>query len=247
MKRLLTGGLMGIGLVNGVTAATQALPDGFVYLKTVDPTIQQSVRYATKDNFFGRPIVGYRPGAEVVLTRQAAEALKQVQMRAKRDGYCLVIYDGYRPQDAVNDFMAWEFSSDQSMKQAYYPAMTVENIFKKRYVDKKSRHSGGSTLDVTLITLGKKVKKIVSSKRILTDGRTVLFLDDGTVDMGTSFDLFDEASRNCSQLVSKEARERRKYLKDIMVAGGFKAFSGEWWHFNLLNDPYPTTFFNFAF
>ncbi len=34
------------------------LPEGFVYLVDVDPTIRQDVRYAGKHNFVGRPIKG---------------------------------------------------------------------------------------------------------------------------------------------------------------------------------------------
>ena len=30
-----------------------------------------------------------------------------------------------------------------------------------------------------------------------------------------------------------------------MLENGFKPFNGEWWHFTLINEPYPNTYFNF--
>ena len=54
------------------------LPPGFVYLRDVDSSIAQDMRYATADNFTGRPLPGYG-AAECVLRREAAEALKRVQ------------------------------------------------------------------------------------------------------------------------------------------------------------------------
>ena len=51
-----------------------ALPKGFVYLRDVDPTIVQDIRYAGSHNFVGRPIKGYL-AAECILSVPAANAL----------------------------------------------------------------------------------------------------------------------------------------------------------------------------
>ena len=55
--------------------AAAALPKGFVYLREVDPTIVQDIRYAGSHNFVGRPVKGYL-AAECILSaarRQRAQ------------------------------------------------------------------------------------------------------------------------------------------------------------------------------
>jgi zinc D-Ala-D-Ala dipeptidase len=94
-----------------------ALPAGFVYLKEVDPSIIQDVRYFTDDNFIGRPIKGYE-AAECILTQEAARALSILQRQLLSQHLSLKVYDCYRPQIAVNDFIAWsKDASDQKMKK----------------------------------------------------------------------------------------------------------------------------------
>ena len=60
-------------------ASASEMPKDFAYLRDVDPTIQQDMRYAGADNFTGRPVPGY-DAPECVLVRQAAEALKAVDV-----------------------------------------------------------------------------------------------------------------------------------------------------------------------
>ena len=48
------------GCLTGAGAQAQRLPAGFVYLRDIDPTIIQDIRYATPNNFVGRPLGGYR-------------------------------------------------------------------------------------------------------------------------------------------------------------------------------------------
>ena len=86
--------------------AGDALPDGFVYLRDVDPTIEQDMRYAGPHNFTGKSVDGY-DAAECVLARQAAEALKTVQADVQANGLTLKVYDCYRPSRAVAAFLAW--------------------------------------------------------------------------------------------------------------------------------------------
>ena len=98
-----------------------SLPSGFVYLKDIAPGIQQNMRYATTQNFVGRPIVGYQSG-QCILTSQAARALKKAQQTAQKLGYGLKVYDCYRPQMAVNDFYRWSQNRQISRyNPQYYP------------------------------------------------------------------------------------------------------------------------------
>jgi D-alanyl-D-alanine dipeptidase len=68
--------------------------------------------------------------------------------------------------------------------------------------------------------------------------------------MGSSFDLFDEASHTENNLIEDVFKERRAYFKNIMEKCGFVNYSCEWWHFTFNNEPYPATrnesYFNFA-
>jgi zinc D-Ala-D-Ala dipeptidase len=120
----------------------------------------------------------------------------------------------------------------------YYPRVAKDQVFDLGYVAKRSGHSRGSTVDLTLIKDGESLHGIVEQDRCLCDGYTIKFLDDGTVDMGSSFDMFDKVSHSDSQLVAKEFQERRDYLKKIMERCGFRNIKEEWWHFTLKNEPF---------
>lgn len=211
---------------------------GFVYLHEIDPTILVSLRYATDENFVGKPVDGYK-SSKVIMTKQAAEALKKVQASVKKDGYSLVVYDAYRPQEAVDHFMRWSAAIDDQIKESqYYPRVNKKDVFDLGYVAKRSGHSRGSTVDLTLIKLGDSLHKIEEHDRVLLDGFTIKYLDDGTLDMGSSFDLFDVASHYENKVIGEPYTTRRTYLKNIMEKHGFKNYSEEWWHFTLKNEPY---------
>jgi D-alanyl-D-alanine dipeptidase len=223
---------------------------GFVYLHEIDPTIQVSLRYSSNDNFIGKPIDGYNQSV-VIVTQQTAQALKKVQQDVRCEGYSLVIYDAYRPQQAVDHFVRWsEDSTDQTKKAHYYPRVNKADVFELGYVAKRSGHSRGSTVDLTLIRLGQTVKPIVEKKRTLLDGFIILLLDDGTIDMGSSFDLFDKASHFDNDLIPDEYKKLRAYLKSVMEKHGFTPYEEEWWHFTLQDEPFSrkldSSYFNFV-
>ena len=69
--------------------------------------------------------------------------------------------------------------------------------------------------------------------------------DDGTVDMGSSYDLFDEASHKSTTLISQEHQNMRDFLRKAMELQGFLVYEKEWWHFTLRNEPFPDTYFDF--
>lgn len=220
----------------------EARAKGFVFLHEIDPTILVSLRYATSENFVGAPVDGYKRSDVVVLTRQTAEALKKVQEEVKKDGYSLVVYDAYRPQKAVNHFVRWGLDVvNQTKKSHYYPRVEKDQCFELGYIAKRSGHSRGSTVDLTLIKIGNSLHKIQEQKRTLSDGFVIDFLDDGTVDMGSSFDLFDVASHHENALIQENFKAQRAYLTKKMLDHGFKTFPEEWWHFTLKNEPYPYT------
>jgi D-alanyl-D-alanine dipeptidase len=203
-----------------------ALPAGFVYLKEVDSSIIQDVKYFTDDNFIGRPIKGYE-AAECILTQEAAHALSKLQQALLSQHLSLKVYDCYRPQIAVNDFIAWiKDTSDQKMKKDYYPNVNKADFFKLGYVAEKSGHTRGSTVDLTMIDL--KTNK--------------------ELDMGTQFDYMDELSHPFNRSVTSEQYQNRQLLNQAMTEYGFCSLTQhdtEWWHFTLKNEPFPDTYFNF--
>src|ERR1043166_7210102 len=93
--------------------AREMLPPGFVYLRDVDSSIHQDIRYATGDNFTGRPLPGYG-AAECILRRDTAEALKGVQADLSRENLSLKVYDCYRPTRAVRGMAAWAHDADDN-------------------------------------------------------------------------------------------------------------------------------------
>jgi D-alanyl-D-alanine dipeptidase len=219
------------------------LPEDFVYLRAIDPTIVQSVRYASESNFMGAPVNGYQ-SSEIILTKQAAEALKAVQEALKAYNYCLVVYDGYRPQTAVDQFILWSQDDDISQKELYYPTIEKLDLF-KGYIAKKSGHTRGSTVDLTIIELGKSLHPIEEKDITLANGEGIKFLDDGSVDMGSSFDILHPVSHHDTDLIPQECLDKRNFLRKTMEENGFKAYSKEWWHYTLIDEPYPETYFDF--
>lgn len=236
-KILLSISLISFGLCSALF--DEARTKGFVYLSEVDPTIQVSLRYFGNENFLGKPVDGYQKSV-VIMTKPAAEALKKVQADVQKDGYSLVVYDAYRPQRAVNHFMRWSREvQDQAKKGFYYPRVNKADVFELGYVAERSGHSRGSTVDLTLIRNKSKLHKVEPRDRVLRDGYKIQFLDDGTVDMGSSFDLFDRASHYENDLIGEKYQKLRMYLKNMMEKHGFKNYSEEWWHFTLKNEPFP--------
>src|SRR4029079_11762733 len=90
---------LGASLSTTAPAIAQGLPAGFVYLRDVDPTIVQDMRYHGEHNFMGRRVSGYDAG-ECILTRKAAEALRSVQARMREVDRSLRVHDCYRPERA---------------------------------------------------------------------------------------------------------------------------------------------------
>ncbi|MBB70829.1 MAG: peptidase M15 [Legionellales bacterium] len=226
--------------------AKPLLPEDFVYLSDMDPTIIQSTRYYTYENFTGRPVPGYQ-SREIVSTRAAAKALTKVNADLRRQGYQLVVYDAYRPQQAVNAFIRWSRNAaDTKAKAKYYPTVNKKDVFKLGYVAQRSGHSRGSTFDLTIIPLGESVGAVKISQRELTNGESIPFLNDNTVDMGSSFDLFNPVSYGKSRLVTKAQQQRRALLRNTMVKYGFVPYRKEWWHYTLRNEPHPKTYYDFV-
>jgi zinc D-Ala-D-Ala dipeptidase len=226
------------------TFAGDAMPDDFVYLHEVDPTIRQDMRYAGPHNFTGKPVEGY-DAPECVLVRQAAEALKQVQADLRAKNLTLKVYDCYRPARAVAAFVDWaKLPDDPKTKTTYYPNLSKSDLF-PGYIATRSGHSRGATLDLTLVPLQEAAAPAHDAKPRACTAPQNEQAPDGSMAMGTSFDCFDVKANTAAPGLSSEERANRDLLVAAMQARGFKNYSMEWWHFTYQPEPYPDTIFDF--
>lgn len=196
----------------------------FVLLAEEVPDAILEIRYYSTYNFVGERIDGYEEPV-AMLTKEAAQALKKVSDDVMKQGYRLKIYDAYRPQMAVDNFVEWaEEIDDTKMKEYFYPELDKSVLFDQGYIDKKSGHSRGSTVDLTLFDMETEKE----------------------VDMGGNFDYFGEISHpDYEGELTEQQIENRKILREAMMRHGFKPLDTEWWHFTLIDEPYPETYFNF--
>ncbi len=231
----------------GVAAAAPKAPTGFVSLHDVVPSIIVEMRYTTAHNFVGRPIRGYEEPV-CLLTREAASALTQVQARVRRAGYTVKVYDCYRPQRAVDDFVAWARRlDDDRMKPEFYPRVDKRDLFSEGYIARRSGHSRGSTVDVTLVRLPARRQERYRRGQRLVDCAAPARrrFGDNSIDMGTGYDCFDPLSHPFNGRVHGTQRTNRLRLRRAMLAAGFKGLPTEWWHFTLRTEPFPETVFDF--
>ncbi|MGC4812917.1 M15 family metallopeptidase [Micromonospora sp. DT228] len=226
------------------SSAAGRLP-GFVVLTDLDPRIHADIRYATAHNFVGRPIAGY-PEPLCLLTRQAAESLRRVQDAALAGGHSLKVYDCYRPQPAVDDFVAWsKRPGEQQTKAEFYPDLAKDQLFAEGYIGAPTAHSRGSTMDLTLVDEPATSQPAYRSGQPLvacTAPRGRRFADN-SIDMGTGFDCFDSRAHTADPRISATARDNRRLLQRLMTDVGFVNYDREWWHYSLRDEPYPDTFF----
>lgn len=243
MKKLIVCSIMGFGILTQAFA----LPNGFVYLKNIDPSILQDMRYAGYHNFIGRPVKGYE-AHECILTTKAALALRNVQTKLKKSNLSLKVYDCYRPQMAVNDFVVWsKIPSQQSMKTEFYPRIDKSNSFKLGYIIEKSGHTRGSTVDLTIVSLPAKKEPEYHRGQLLKAcfSPSNIRYQDNSIDMGTGYDCLDPSAHVNYRHISQAAFQNRMRLQSIMKKNHFTPYAAEWWHFTLKNEPYPHTYFNF--
>ncbi len=222
-------------------------PDAFVDVEKVIPGVLMDIRYYGEHNFVGARVDGYL-APKCLLTRQAAAALAGVQKDLARHGLTLKVYDCYRPQQAVDHFVRWaQDIDDTKTKQEFYPTVDKRKLFRDGYIARRSGHSRGSTVDLTIVPLPVPAEPPYKAG----DRLTACYLPagvrfaDNSLDMGTGFDCFHEMSHPENKNLGPQHRSNRLLLRVLMEKHGFKYYGKEWWHFTLVNEPYPDTYFNF--
>ncbi|MGW3495679.1 D-Ala-D-Ala dipeptidase VanX [Streptomyces sp. NPDC001020] len=197
--------------------------EDFVFVDELVPGIRWDAKYATWDNFTGKPVDGYLAN-RIVGTKALCAALEMAQEKAGSLGFGLLLWDGYRPQRAVDCFVRWsQQSEDGRTKPRHYPNIDRSDMFEMGYVATMSGHSRGSTVDVTLYHLG---TGELSS-------------------MGGGHDLMDSLSHHGATGIEQVEARNREHLRSIMEDCGFSSYECEWWHYTLKGEPYPDTYFDF--
>ncbi|WP_405863631.1 D-Ala-D-Ala dipeptidase VanX [Streptomyces sp. NBC_01515] len=197
--------------------------DDFVYVDEHVPGMRWDAKYATWDNFTGKPVDGYLAN-RIVGTKALCAALEEAQQKAETLGFGLLLWDGYRPQRAVDCFLRWSRQpEDGRTKPRHYPNIDRAGMFARGYVAARSGHSRGSTVDLTLFRL-----------------------DTGELaPMGGGHDLMDSISHHGAKGITYAETENRHHLRALMDSCGFSAYDNEWWHYVLKSEPHPDTYFDF--
>ena len=199
------------------------MKNDFAFVDELVPGIRWDARYATWDNFTGKPVDGYAAN-RIAGTRALCAALARAQEEAASLGFGLLLWDGYRPQSAVDCFLRWsEQPEDGRTKLRHYPNIDRREMFEGGYVAAKSGHSRGSTVDLTLFHLA----------------------SGELAPMGGDHDLMDPISHHGALGITPVEARNRQVLRSIMENCGFSSYDCEWWHYTLTDEPYPDTYFDF--
>jgi len=199
------------------------MKDGFVFVDEIVPGVRWDAKYATWDNFTGKPVDGYEAN-RIVGTKPLCAALERAREEAASLGFGLLLWDGYRPQRAVDCFLRWaKQPEDGRTKLRHYPNINRAEMFQRGFVAARSGHSRGSTVDLTLYHLA--TGELAS--------------------MGGDYDLMDAISHHAAKGITQVEARNRQALRSIMTACGFGSYDCEWWHYTLKGEPYPDAYFDF--
>ena len=127
--------------------------------------------------------------------------------------------DGYRVK-------IWDAYRPISAQKKFWEVMPDDNFVARppdmsRLKTFRPTHMNGLCVDVTLTDM---------------DGRDIL--------MPCEFDdMTEKASLACTE-TPEEGRKNAAYMKEVMESVGFRAYSGEWWHFYDVSTE-PTPFMDF--
>jgi zinc D-Ala-D-Ala dipeptidase len=216
-------------------ASAQGLPGGFAYLRDIDPTIIQDIRYAGANNFMGRPLAGYGAG-ECVVKREVGVALKAIQQELARQKLSLKMFDCYRPARASHDMVLWAQNGRETpAERRYNPAFSKQELFRLGYIAEHSGHSTGAALDLTLVDLTADNSARFDPAKAYADCTAPVEArsPEGGVDMGTGYDCSDAKAHTSASSITPAQRKWRSLLVAAMSKQGFVNYSKEWWHFSL--------------
>jgi D-alanyl-D-alanine dipeptidase len=129
------------------------------------------------------------------------------------------------------------------MKAEFYPRTDKTKLFALGYLATRSRHSRGSTVDLGIVPgdVSLPPPNPPQPLKPCTAPKGERF-EDGTIDFGTGYDCLDVQANTSNASVGGIARDNRQMLKSYMKAAGFRSYAREWWHFELINEPFGDGF-----
>ena len=216
-------------------ARAQTMPGGFVFLRDIDPSILQDIRYAGSNNFVGRPLAGYG-AAECIVKRDVGLALKTIQQALAPQRLSLKMLDCYRPARASADMVAWARDGRETPAQKRYnPAFSKKDLFRLGYIAEHSGHSTGAAVDLTLVDLKADNSAVFDPAKTYADctAPASARAPEASVDMGTGYDCADLKAHAAARSITPGQRGWRNLLVAAMAKQGFVNYSKEWWHFSL--------------
>jgi len=222
-------------------ARAEGLPGGFVYLRDIDPSIIQDIRYAGANNFVGRPLAGYRAG-ECVVKREVGARLNAIQHELAARKLSLKMLDCYRPARAVADMAAWSRNGrETAAERRFNPAIPKRDLFRLGYIATHSGHSTGAAVDLTLVDLSADNSATFDPNKnyAACTAPAEARAPEGSVDMGTGYDCCDPKGHTAARSITASQRRWRNELVAVMARQGFVNYSKEWWHFSLPGRGWP--------
>ena len=206
-----------INIASAYETPDKKYKEGFVNISKLDSSIIINLKYAHSNNILNKKVPGYN-SSEALLTIEAAEALIAVQQYLAMRGFSLVVYDAYHPYKTYKTFEEWSLEPEhQDIKKTYHPNITKAELVEKGYIKNKLDHTRGSTVDVTITPLTQEINDPCTIKKLnYKDVGNIVYVDDGTLNMGSSYDLFDPISSHDCDLIEQSAKDNRAIRKEAM-------------------------------
>lgn len=200
-------------------AAGQSMErQGLVNVKAIVPSIKVALMYARTDNFCHRML--YHDLRDAYVLPACADALRkaQAELKRRRPDLSLCIFDATRPM---------------SVQQTMWDA--VKNTPQYFYVSNPAHgggmHNYGMAVDISIC-------KASWNDASWREGAAKCHID--TIPMGVKVDHMgveshiDKEQELVSRgMISREALNNRRLLREVMRTAGFMPLRTEWWHFNL--------------
>ena len=106
---------------------------GFAPVYSVIDDAVYDIRYYSPYNFTGNKIQGYKAPV-AYMTKEALDALSVAADDLRQQGYRLLIWDTYRPQKAVDNFVKWINDPEDEGNKTFYPKLKKSDLLKGNYI-----------------------------------------------------------------------------------------------------------------
>lgn len=188
--------------------AAEMVQLGLVDVRAMDPSIQVSLAYAGTDNFLDSAVYGTLDAAFLRIEAAAMLSIAQDELKRRKPGYHLLVYDAARPRRIQEQMWALVKGTPQ---RGYVADPVVGSL-----------HNYGAAVDLS----------IADSSGVPLDMGTAFD------HFGPLAQPRHEARFLQSGELSREQIANRRLLREVMQSAGFQGIPNEWWHFNAFGINY---------